>query len=116
MYFEIAGYFHAEGMYGCVTWYLVLYMRSWSTFLFFMKPSLPGSLITQCVRYPDRLVPGMYVVPTPTGYRNVRFPVCPLPNAHYPISPCTLYESFPIKKEIRVGIFKANKKLSLFKF
>ena len=45
--------------------YLVLYMRFWSTCLFFMKPSLPASPITRCVRYPDRLVPGMYVLPTP---------------------------------------------------
>ena len=65
IYFEIAAYIHAEGMYGCVTRYLVLYMRFWSTCLFFMKPSLPASPITRCVRYPDRLVPGMYVLPTP---------------------------------------------------
>ena len=56
---------HAEGMYGCVTRYLVLYMRFWSTCLFFVKPLLPASPITRCVRYPDRLVPGMYVLPTP---------------------------------------------------
>ena len=55
IYFEIAAYIHAEGMYGCVTRYLVLYMRFWSTCLFFMKPSLPASPITWCVRYPDSL-------------------------------------------------------------
>ena len=64
IYFEIAAYVHAEGMYGCVTRYLVLYMRFWSTCLFFMKLSLPASPITRCVHYPDRLVPGMYVLPT----------------------------------------------------
>ena len=48
IYFEIAAYILAEGMYGCVTRYLVLYMRFWSTCLFFMKPSLPASPITRC--------------------------------------------------------------------
>ena len=43
-----------------------------------MKPSLPASPITRCVRYPDRLVPGMYVLPTPPV--NLERPVSGTPH------------------------------------
>ena len=90
IYFEIAAYIHAEGMYGCVTRYLVLYMRFWSTCLFFMKPSLPASPITRCVRYPDRLVPGMYVLPTPPV--NPERPVSGTPHLLNVLAPSSIIQ------------------------
>ena len=100
IYFEIAAYIHAEGMYGCVTRYLVLYMRFWSTCLFFMKPSLPASPITRCVRYPDRLVPGMYVLPTPPV--NPERPVSGTPHLLNVLAPVQLsYHCVHVGHKIR---------------
>ena len=74
-------YIHAEGMYGCETRYLVLYMRFWSTCLFFMKPSLPASPITRCVLYPEIVwYPACTLYPPRQATRNVWFLVRPLPN------------------------------------